>query len=81
MVQANSPMFYLGAREGTNNTGELVGIAQALLWVRNDGGDEPAAILYDSESIGLGGGEDGEGSDLAEAAPGRGREGRAGESY
>ena len=46
-VQANSPMFYLGAREGTNNTGELVGIAQALLWVRNDGGDEPAAILYD----------------------------------
>ena len=48
-VQADSPMFYLGAREGTNNTGELVGIAQALLWMRNDGGDEPAAILYDSE--------------------------------
>ena len=42
-------MFYLGAREGTINTGELVGIAQALLWMRNDGGDEPAAILYDSE--------------------------------
>ena len=35
---------------GTNNTGELVGMAQALMWLRDvDSGDDAACICYDSE--------------------------------
>ncbi len=42
--------FYLGATIGSNNTGELIGIAQALIWLRDvDAGHAPAAICYDSE--------------------------------
>ena len=41
--------WYMGASEGTNNTGELTGIAQALLRMKKGGGKEEAAICYDSE--------------------------------
>jgi ribonuclease HI len=40
---------YLGAECGTNNTGELIGIIQAIVWLRADAGHEPAAIAFDSE--------------------------------
>ena len=42
-------VWYLGAEEKTNNTAELTGIAQALLWSKADGGTTPMAIVYDSE--------------------------------
>ena len=43
---------WIGAREKTNNTGELSAIAEGLLWVINeapDNGTEPVLIRYDSE--------------------------------
>ena len=40
--------WYMGASEGANNTGELTGIAQALLRMKKGGGKEEAAICYDS---------------------------------
>ena len=40
---------YLGAEKKSNNTGELSGVAEALLWLRDEeGGDGPAALCYDS---------------------------------
>jgi ribonuclease HI len=43
-----SPWF-LGAEVASNNTGELSGIAHALLWLRDEGGHAAAAIVYDSD--------------------------------
>eukprot|EP01050_Picozoa_sp_SAG11_P019541 SAG11_NODE_3128_length_2665_cov_1.692518_3_plen_407_part_00 len=41
--------WWCGAPRGTNNTGELTGIGQALIWLRDiDKTNRPAAMLYDS---------------------------------
>ena len=41
--------WWCGAQRGTNNTGELIGIGQALIWLRDIDKSERAAImLYDS---------------------------------
>lgn len=40
--------YWLGARRGTNNTGELNGLATCLLHLKHDGGHDPAVICYDS---------------------------------
>ena len=40
--------FYQRCEIGSNNTGELTGILQALLWARQHGGQEPLALCYDS---------------------------------
>eukprot|EP00969_Alexandrium_andersonii_P154001 6808533-Alexandrium_andersonii.AAC.1 len=43
--------LWVGAREHTNNTGELSAIAEALLWLIDeapDGGGEPVLLRYDS---------------------------------
>ena len=40
--------FYQKCDLGSNNTGELTGILQALLWARQHGGHEPFALCYDS---------------------------------
>lgn len=47
-LSGKSPWF-IGAEVASNNTGELSGIAHALLWLRDEGGHAPAAIVYDSE--------------------------------
>jgi ribonuclease HI len=49
VVTDTSDAFWLGAKRGTNNTGELNGVATALLHMRAEGGHEPAAICYDSK--------------------------------
>ena len=40
--------FYQRCDIGSNNTGELTGILQALLWAKQQGGQEPFALCYDS---------------------------------
>ena len=41
--------WWCGALWGTNNTGELIGIGQTLIWLRDmDETDRPAIMLYDS---------------------------------
>ena len=41
--------WWCGASRGTNNTGELIGIGQALIWLRDlDKTSRPAVMLYDS---------------------------------
>ena len=40
---------YLGAQCLSNNTAELSGVAQALLWLRAEGGTDAAHIFYDSD--------------------------------
>ena len=40
--------FYQRCEIRSNNTGELTGILQALLWARQHGGQEPFALCYDS---------------------------------
>jgi ribonuclease HI len=47
-LNRSSPWF-LGAEVASNNTGELSGIAHALIWLRDEGGQAPAAIVYDSD--------------------------------
>ena len=48
-LDTTSP-YFLGATVGSNNTGELIGIAQALIWLRDvDAGQAQAAICFDSE--------------------------------
>ena len=37
---------YLGATRGTNNTGELVGIGEALLWIRDYEGSTDDVVVY-----------------------------------
>ena len=44
--------LWVGAREHTNNTGELSAIAEAMLWLMEeaqDGGEVPVEIRYDSQ--------------------------------
>lgn len=41
--------LFLGATCGTNNTGELCGIAMALRWLVEAASEGPATILYDSK--------------------------------
>jgi ribonuclease HI len=41
--------FSYGAETATNNTGELMGIAQIIVRLRQEGGHDPAALFYDSE--------------------------------
>ena len=45
----SSDPHFLGAEVASNNTGELSGVATALLWLREEGGDDPATIFYDSK--------------------------------
>lgn len=48
VLDAASPLF-LGAEVGSNNTGELTAICEALLWLRDcDRSTRSAAIVYDS---------------------------------
>ena len=47
-LNQSSPWF-LGAKVASNNTGELSGIAHALIWLRDEGSQVPAAIIYDSD--------------------------------
>jgi ribonuclease HI len=49
-VTEEADVFFCGADRGTNNTGELVGIGQGLMWLRDLAGDTPgeAVMLYDS---------------------------------
>ena len=48
VVTDNQSEFYQQCEIGSNNTGELTGMLQALLWARNQNGHEPLAICYDS---------------------------------
>eukprot|EP01050_Picozoa_sp_SAG11_P002236 SAG11_NODE_110_length_16199_cov_18.081180_1_plen_282_part_00 len=42
-------IWHCGAERGTNNTGEIIGIGQALMWLRDvDESNTPAAMLFDS---------------------------------
>ena len=42
-------LWYFGAEKGTNNTGELEGMGQGLLYLRDfDGTEDAAVFLYDS---------------------------------
>ena len=45
----SSSVWYAGAAKGTNNTGEITGIGQALMWLRDiDKSSTPAVMLFDS---------------------------------
>jgi hypothetical protein len=47
-IEEASP-WYMDAKRGTNNTGELSGLGQSLLWLRDvDNTTRTAVILYDS---------------------------------
>ena len=46
---AASASYFLGAETGSNNTGELSAIAEALMWLRDSAGPGTAVIRYDSE--------------------------------
>ena len=49
VVTDSSSAWFQGATRGTNNTGELCGVAQALLWLRDCATEDGAAvILFDS---------------------------------
>ena len=49
VVVDSASLWYLGAEKGTNNTGELCGVIQALLWLLHvASGTEGAVILCDS---------------------------------
>jgi ribonuclease HI len=48
VIDALDP-FWLGADRGTNNTGELNGFAQALLFLKAQNDHDPAVICYDSK--------------------------------
>ena len=41
--------FYCGCSNATNNTGELTGMLNALMWAKSQGGHETFAIVYDSK--------------------------------
>ena len=51
VVIAPQENYYLGAEVGSNNTGELSGIAEALLWLRDNSANAvaPVIIFFDSE--------------------------------
>jgi ribonuclease HI len=46
----NDSVWFCGATWGTNNTGEIIGIEQALMWLRDvdEATDIPAIMLFDS---------------------------------
>eukprot|EP01050_Picozoa_sp_SAG11_P005318 SAG11_NODE_369_length_10077_cov_34.025857_4_plen_77_part_00 len=46
----SSSAYYVGAERGTNQTGELTGVIQALLWLRANAKGRPAVIVVDSVS-------------------------------
>ena len=48
-----SSTLSLGATLGSNNTGELSAIGEALLWLRDEAPPGAAAIYYDSEPLGV----------------------------
>jgi ribonuclease HI len=50
VVIDNDSIWLFGATRGTNNTGEFIGIGQALMWLRDvdDATDIPAIMLFDS---------------------------------
>ena len=48
VVTKTEDEFYCECTIGTNNTGELCGMLNALLWARRQGGHETFAICYDS---------------------------------
>jgi len=41
--------FFIGSETGSNNTGELSGLAEALLWLLEFGSGRSALLLYDSQ--------------------------------
>mmetsp|Transcript_424 Transcript_424/g.800 ORF Transcript_424/g.800 Transcript_424/m.800 type:complete len:518 (+) Transcript_424:47-1600(+) len=52
ILDANSP-FFLGAEVQSNNTGELSGVCEALLWLRDQElSQRPAVLYYDSKYAG-----------------------------
>ena len=46
----NDSVWFCGATRGTNNTGEIIGIGQALMWLRDvdEATGIPAIMLFDS---------------------------------
>ena len=50
VVTEEADVFFCGATRGTNNTGELIGIGQGLMWLRDMAGNTrgEAVMLYDS---------------------------------
>jgi ribonuclease HI len=50
VVIDNDSIWFCGATRGTNNTGEIIGIGQALMWLRDadEAIDIPAIMLFDS---------------------------------
>eukprot|EP00969_Alexandrium_andersonii_P327725 14482323-Alexandrium_andersonii.AAC.1 len=52
VVTQHWSQLWLGAREQTNNTGELSAIAEAMLWLLEEAPDDghvPVELRYDSE--------------------------------
>jgi hypothetical protein len=50
VVTDKKSQWWVGAARGTDQTGELNGIGQALMWLRDVADeDDPAAIVYDSK--------------------------------
>lgn len=52
MVTDATSQLSLGATLGSNNTGELSAIGEALMWLRDEAPPGAAAIHYDSEPLG-----------------------------
>ena len=50
VVIDNDSIWFCEATWGTNNTGEIIGIAQALMWMQDvdEAIDIPAIMLFDS---------------------------------
>ena len=50
VVIDNDSVWFCGATRGTNNTGEIIGIGQALMWLRDvdEATGIPAIMLFDS---------------------------------
>eukprot|EP00973_Karenia_brevis_P032456 4476761-Karenia_brevis.AAC.1 len=50
VITDTSSKYYLGASVGSNNTGELTAIGEAMLWLRDiDTSDLPAIVYVDSK--------------------------------
>ena len=49
VVIDDDSIWFCGATRGTNNTGEIIGIGQALMWLRDvdEATDIPAIMLFD----------------------------------
>ena len=48
VVSGLSSPYYVGATRGTNQTGELTAVVQALLWLRDNAAGRAAVIAVDS---------------------------------